>query len=268
MLELKKAFGRFEFKVAVTIGLLFSMVCLIEGIKNSPFNIFPSSAFQTAMVYDGKIAELFSIFILPMLAVLPFVDSYYCERKYGVEICYLTRTTHARYLLTKAAVVFVSSFIAVILPYLVNQILCIIAFPLERSRDIVFANPYQQTLLIELKNAPSPVLLMNQPGMRNILHAMFAGLYGASIGVFGFSLSLFIRKSRVFANLLPIAISYVWIFFTHKVLGNNFIPVMGIGLGLNQKVDTMLPMISVVFLGYLACLFGILVKSRYKRDVL
>ena len=218
------------------------------------------------MVYEGKIAELFSLIILPIMAVLPYADSYYCEKKYHVDICCLTRATRIRYFFSKALAVFMTSFMVIFIPYILNQLYCLIAFPAERSRDIVFGTVYDRTWWFELRNTPSPELLMNNPGARNLLHILFAGCYGGSIGLLGFALSLFIQKSRVIVNILPVVICFAWTLIALRLLGNDYVPALGIKMGLNQQIQSYMPMITIVVITVISCPVGIIIK--FKKDLL
>lgn len=264
IIEFKKAFNRIETKTAITLGLMLAFLCLLESTWTAdPY--FSFSAFQAAMAYNGKIAELFSAILLPLIAVLPYTDSFYCEKKYGVHLFGLTRTGRIKYFFSKAIVVFTTSFLVIFIPYLFNQLYCMIAFPLERSRGIVSGTIYDKTWLFELKNTPSPELLMNYPAIRNLLHILFACFYGGSIGLLGFSLSLFLHKNRVITNVLPVALCFVWTLIAFTSLGNDYVPALGIGMGLNQPIQSYAPMITVVSFGYIACLVSILIKC--KRDL-
>jgi hypothetical protein len=257
LIEFRKAFNRIETKVAITLGLILSFLCLLESTRNiNP--CFPLSSFQSAMVYNGKIAELFSTILLPIIAVVPYTDCFYCEKKYGVNIFGLLRTGQIRYFFSKAIVVSVISFLVILIPYLSNQIYCIMAFQLENLSFIISGTVYDKKVLL-------PELSLNYPAIRNLLHVLFACFYGSGIGLLGFSISLFIYKNRVFANILPVAVCFAWIFFAFALLGNDYVPPLGIIMELNQPIQSYIPMITVVSFCYAICIVSIFIKC--KRDL-
>lgn len=262
--EFKIAFDRIETKIAITLGLVLAFLCMLDSIRSTD-PLFPFSAFQSAMAYNGKVAELFSAILLPIVAVLPYTDSFYCEKKYGVYLFCLTRIGRIKYFFFKAIVVFTISFLIILIPYLFNQMYCMIAFPFEHVRDIVSGTIYDNTWLPELIITPSPELLLNHPVIRNLQHILFACFYGSSIGLLGFSLSLFINKNRVITNVLPVALCFVWTLFAFLSLGNDYVPALGIGIGLNQPIQSYTPMIIVVGFGYLTCIVSVFIKC--KKDV-
>ena len=265
--ELKKAFSRIETKIAVALALLFAFIGLLD-IMSDIRGIFFLSGAQASMAYQGKWAEFFATFILPVIAVMPYSDCYYCERKYGVHIAAATRSGLKNYFYTKALAVIILSASIAALTYIFNQLLCLIAFPAERTRGVIFRAIYENPLAREFYVVPDKLLSMNHPFFRNALHALFACYYGAGVGLFGYSVSLFFQKNRVITNLIPVAVCYIWTFVA-TVIGDDYIPALGIEIGsLNQKINSYLPLALIILALYASSLLLIHIKTGFKRDLL
>lgn len=108
------------------------------------------SAFQASMIYGGSVGEIFSFVLLNALVVLPYVDSYYNEKFWRIQSCILTRQNRMQYLWEKAVVIIISAFLIVLIPYMLNQLYCLIAYPIEQTKTFLYGNIYDNNITQEI----------------------------------------------------------------------------------------------------------------------
>lgn len=85
----------------------------------------------------GSMYFAFSL-LFPLIAALPFADSFYEERKRSTTDFCLSRISNNSYYFSKLIAVFISGFIIIAVPLLINTILNFVAFPLDSS--IIYTN--------------------------------------------------------------------------------------------------------------------------------
>jgi hypothetical protein len=107
-----------------------------------------------------------------------------------------------------------------------NQILCLIAFPLKETVSIYTGSVYHSNLLFEdLKVMMFPKLYMNAPLLNNFAHIVLAGVYGAASALLTFSISLYIRRNYIF-NISVITVFMVLLSsLLHALQADDAIPV-------------------------------------------
>ena len=268
-IELKKLFDRIETYIVITICLLAAALSLLASNASYPIsaaNVL--SSYQAAMIYGGGFSEMFSAIMLPACAVLPFVDSYFMEKRHGSLACSLTRQSRARYIGNKASVVFFSSVSVVLAAYLINHLLCFIAYPSSETRTFLGGNIYNTPVGQEVLHTPNRLLYMNNHLLLNLLHIGYACYYAGSIALFGYCLSLYIFKNKAVANLLPIAIALIWTFVGFYVFGVDYAPTYGILSSPTYSVSSLLPSIIMMTSVCVASIVGILLRCYHFKDEL
>ena len=268
-IELKKLFDRIETYIVITICLLAAALSLLASNASYPIsaaNVL--SSYQAAMIYGGGFSEMFSGIIMPACAVLPFVDSYFMEKRHGSLACSLTRQSRAKHIGNKALVVFFSSISVVFIAYFVNQMLCFIAYPSAETRGFIAGNIYNNPVWQEVMHTPNPSLYMNNKLFLNFTHIGYACLYAGAIALLGYSLSLYIYKNKAVANLLPIAIPLIWTFVGFYVFGVDYAPTYGILSSPTYSVSSLLPSIIMMASVCVASIVGILLRCYHFKDEL
>ncbi len=156
--------------------------------------------------------------LLPLIVVLPFADSYFCEKKKNMLPVLLTRyKTAAGYYFSKGTAVFISAALVVFVPFLLNMLLNLTAFPLTSIADYTNLSTDQTMYYVEGKLAAIlfPRLLILHPYFYNFLFCIAISLFSGLIGVTAYTLSYFVRRNRIWVlasvfilnNLLEIASS-------------------------------------------------------------
>lgn len=124
-------FKRIEFKIAFTIMLLYSLFSFLINYMNCIGNdYFICKDFSSNFCF---ISDSFSwgifITILPFVIVLPFATSYLRERNDNTINLIISRACVKDYFLSKVIVTFSGTCIIILIPCIINAILCSIFFP-------------------------------------------------------------------------------------------------------------------------------------------
>jgi hypothetical protein len=272
LIEMRKAFSRVEVYVILLLGAVVAVVGLFDVIFAN-FNIrsdrYPS-AYQAALVMGGSVSELFAVFLLPVFAVVPYSDSYFVEQHSGIEIASVIRAGRVKYTVCKACVVLFTAVGAIFFTYFVNQLLCLIAFPTERVLNVMrgSGDVYGNFVFIEAATNPSIVPSLNHPLLRNLLHTLYACYYGGAIALVSYAITLYYRKNRATAIVVPIAFTYLMIFGGNMLFGISAILPLGIIFGINYRIASFAPMIAAIAVLYAISIFAILYKCFRVKDVL
>ena len=270
--EYRKAFSRPDIYIVILVGFGVAILGLIEMSSGSSFTLRIDeyfSAYQATLALGGNIAELFAIFLLPLFAILPYADSYFVEKRSGVHIVSLARQGRFGYFMGKAFAVWVLAVIAILTPYILNQLFCMIAFPTKRVLDMNASdNIYCSDVSQEMATNPSMLLFLNHPLLRNMLHILYACYYGGGIALFAYALTLYIHKNRALALLLPLAIVYASIMVGNSLFGFNGILPLGIVFGTNYRILSFQPMLAAIAALYAGSIAAILFKCFGAKDIL
>lgn len=269
-IEFRKLFNRLEFYILFTIGLILAFLSLVDKTMANPFSSFANapSAFQAAMIYGGSFSEFFSVIFLPVLAVLPYVDQYYSEKYWGVLACEITRQSRTEFFLKKATVVWITSVVSIFAIYVLNQIYCLIAYPVTQTRTYLTGSIYDQYLNTEILHTPTPGLYMNSPFLLNIAHIFFACFYGGAVALSGFALSLYICINKAITNLLPVGIFLIYTFIGLSLFGATFAPALAIIASPVYTITSLLPSIIFVCAVYIVSILAVILKSSRFRDII
>lgn len=138
--------------------------------------------------------------LLPLIVTLPFADSYFCEKKKNMLPVLLTKyKTSADYYFSKGAAVFVSAALVVFVPFLLNMLLNLIAFPITSIADgtnlstdcaMYYVEPYVTSALF-------PRLLVLHPYLYNFLFCIAISGFSGLLGVTAYILSYFVKRNRI-----------------------------------------------------------------------
>lgn len=269
-LELKKLFDRYEIYIMITLGLLMAFLSLLDVANSRTYSSVTDapSSFQAAMIYGGSAGEIFSFVLLNALVVLPYVDSYYSEQFWRVQSCILTRQNRVQYLWEKATAIIVSAILVVGTPYLLNQLYCFIAYPLEQTRTYLGGSIYDNNIAQEILHTPTQKLYMSHPFLLNLLHIGYACLYGVAIAMAGYALSLFIHKNKAITNLLPIAVPLIFTFVGMNLFGPNYAPALAIIVKPAYSLTSLTPALIIICSIYFLCFAAIVLRSKYIKDEL
>lgn len=203
--QLKSAFYSKNFLIVSLISILFGVVCFFikcfECYGTDIINI-PSAYqqfFTNARSNDSFVAIL-SI-VSPFLICAAFSDSYVTEsNNLFAPIC-IIREGKNKYFFSKLITVFICGAFVMVIPQLINMILCVITFPFESSYmytwDLWQADIYTVDIANDwflFKN-----LYILSPYVYFLVFILISGILSGIIAVISFEISFFV-KNRIFVT--------------------------------------------------------------------
>ena len=127
------------------------------------------------------------LFLLPLLSVLPFAYSFYGDMSDGMINVLCTRISKKVYMKCKYIVTFVSGMIAVIIPWLINYMLCLLVMP--------SINPQVASLADHIHaNDSYAWLYYHHNNIYIILSIIILGLYAGVLAVSALYASFYANK--------------------------------------------------------------------------
>lgn len=170
-IELRRAFHGRLFFVSLTVGLV---ICLaqffavpLQAVQylnlQASHGMLPNSVFSR---WIGGFTDYFQVAyfaMLPVLAVLPYGDTFYADRRSGYARQYYMRMRRGRFLTAKYAASFLSAGVAVTAPLILNFLLTMtvlpsiipvrptlffpISLPKSFLTELFYSNPYGYVLV-------------------------------------------------------------------------------------------------------------------------
>ena len=224
-LLLKQEFAKLLKRNEPYVVLLLSALLAVLSVVNQYYadmggyqhyvNI--NSAVQQAAIYNSMVGQFLIFCLLPLFVSLPFADTCYLESKNNLLPIVVTRTNYAAYLKAKLIVVAISAFVAAILPFVFDQLLCLMTFSSPNTAEAAFGPLFDKGLFGAQRNHLFQSLGTNYPLLNNFVHILFVGVFGALLGIFTFVLTLYIRKNRIVALCTTTVVSMAWFFILEIV---------------------------------------------------
>ncbi|OAB36713.1 hypothetical protein PMSD_10330 [Paenibacillus macquariensis subsp. defensor] len=143
-----------------------------------------------------KIILSIELMLLPLLAPIIYSDSLRNDIHSGVYKNMLTRTSIRSYVWAKSIVIFIITFFTLFIPLLLNQLLCLIAFP-KVGYDNRFAfPPYDIGVQNYDSQAIFDLLRLHNPLLYNLTFMLLISLTGSLFALFAYGVFLLFNKSR------------------------------------------------------------------------
>ena len=201
--QLELMLKRKGFVLSLSFGVIFSaVVYIIDCIM-----FFGEATFQVRAakymylgsdLIDAVIFEIYNS-LFPILAVLPFADTFFEEREQKtVEFC-ITRQSNNSYYFSKMLAVFISGFLIAVIPLLINYLLNFISFPLNSMIDATNFSKIQSGIYSSaIDTALFPEIFAKNIYLYNLIYLAVTSVTSGMIAVVVYQLSFFYKKSRVF----------------------------------------------------------------------
>lgn len=178
----------------VTLGFIFNCISYfgsdIVAVPTANYFILINRG-------GGMFFHIFS-FTFPLFAALGFSDSFFIERKRHItDICLMRRSVNSYYF-SKLSAVFISGLVIMLIPLLINFIMCLIAFS-----DFLTAAGlnYSALNLSAYKNEEASVifqsLFVKHPYLRSLLSLALVSLTGGLVATITYQFSFFYNRSRI-----------------------------------------------------------------------
>lgn len=141
LFECKRGFGTRGFLISCLIGCLISILDYLFFCKIFWTELSDKIVSQMWIGLDFQLAfnQLYYI-LLPILASLPFAGSYYQDLKTGYVKNLCIKMSRREYFLAKSIAAFLTAQIAVMLPLLLNLMLCMGTVPMRLPEKLTFLN--------------------------------------------------------------------------------------------------------------------------------
>lgn len=290
-LQFKRLLDSKMFLFTLTLVTILSFVCIVKIILSfqgdDVVNHLPAWAdwgyFGFATIAGNNSSEigntedfltqiqLYQLLLLPFVACLPFTSTFYDDSKKGIINSLIVKSGRKNYYISISVVVFVSAFVVVILPYILEQIvLCILCqgAPQQNAMLSPAADDYKYWIQYwNIKEWMMP-LKMNHPYLYNILYMCIPAFTGAVFAELNYALSLYFHRNRFLILTLPAIL--LWIippYIGDVFLAHKGIPYIQWNLALLP--DYPLSYIgTLILLLFIPAILLIINRIRLKRDVL
>lgn len=213
--EMRRAFESRTTKAALIIGMLISIFHifhnfgpLIESMKHLEYFLnrgvtYPIQVFDEWICGNTYNLEGFLYFmILPIIAVLPYGDSYYNDLNSGFLINIYARCKRSDYLVAKYIAVFVSAGTVFVIPLILNMAAASTLLPSLRPQNI--AGTFINTSVIWY------TIYENHPYIYVLLYLVIDFIFAGLIACLALTISFYTEK-RLIVLISPFII-YVFIY--------------------------------------------------------
>lgn len=198
-----------EFKLAFSFTFCWALYCYWYEVKQQTGTDLMVYWDATQFYCGSNLHPLwyYFTFLFPILVVLPYATSYIVERANGTSILLISKMGVQRYILSKVIVCFIGGFLIIMLPFLINYILCQVTFP--HTNNIMGAyygtEGYDGMLTgtyyaIHVQNIQLPFLklYLNYPHLYYIWYIVLLSTLSGVFGVILLCFSFLIRRGRIF----------------------------------------------------------------------
>ncbi|WP_307274270.1 ABC transporter permease [Peribacillus sp. V2I11] len=205
--EFKRCFMRNEFYLVFFFMLLLSIGAFIgEAIQFYGRELsFVRSSNESSIIQGVYSSSLRStlLFLLPLISAIVYADSFHEDYHTGAYKAIVTKVNKNKYLLSKAIVTFLSTFIIILLSLSINQILSMIAFPVEAFNNIYSLPPYDIGVQNYNPNALFDVLRLQTPLLYNFQYILIISFYSGLLGLINFGIYfVYLNKHKIFGAMV------------------------------------------------------------------
>jgi len=226
--EIKTMINRKAFCISFVAVLLFSFASFVIAVLNNWgaewSNVFSADDQFVGNAFSG-LWEFFG-YVFAFMIVLPHAMSYLGDIESGAYSLAVVRAGKLRYFLSKLAATFVGNFLIIALPFLINLLLCHLAFSGKPNFSFgEYGMPnYFRTLMgtnfilpLEQSQIPFLHIFLISPTLYSLLYTAIISCVSGLLGVFVLCLSFFVRKRALL--FIPV---YLLILFSSVVTEYNY----------------------------------------------
>ena len=230
--ELSRAFSTLGFKLAMLIGALVAISHFVMNVIPIALQLKNYLELNKPMMYPGWLYSLwiggnsytvgsFLFFlILPLLAALPFADSFYFDAAEGYITEIFTRIHRFGYFVGKYIAVFLSGAVSVLFPLVLNFLLSCSVLPALKTESTAFRS-------LITANASMGELYYKMPIAYLLIYVLIIFVMSGLFAVFALSASYFCNYQ--FLSLISPFLLYLFLIAFFGFLGledwqpNNFL---------------------------------------------
>lgn len=206
LLKRKEFIFSFLFMLTISLGLFLYDCFLQYGADVGEF-------LSADKLYIGRSCDnplyLILELILPLVIVLPFSDMALYEKNANMHPVIFARGKQRSYFLSQLFISGISAWLVIFIPFFVNFILCLIAFPLHSVNNTVYGtfaidNGYYGTWL---KNEPFQGLFAVNVYFHSLFYLLLLSLFSALCAMVVYCLSYFLRGNKIFLTFFAFLIN-------------------------------------------------------------
>lgn len=227
------------------------------------------SAERHMMLYGTGVGNVTTACIVPVLAALPYALSYAYDRRNHLDCILLCRCGASAYFFGRALIVALIGFSVACLPFLLNLVYCLVAYPLKHFESASIGVVYGQLgYAWETGNALFKTLYFNDPVLDTLAHIALTGLFGMTMALCTYSVSFFSKRNAIVPLVMPLVFSLAASLVLARVglmrwIIQNYLPTIVFFRG-----PTITAVIAIFGGTLLLNIAAIGIKARAFRDVL
>lgn len=270
--EISKCVKRTEFKIAVIAifsAIFLDYIILCKGYYGSTLSKVMSASDGTILTNLVKtpLSPIIGI-LLPLTASIVYSDSYLEERKWGLSNFINTRVDKKKYILTKAITIAIVSFLIIFIPLVLNEILAIIAFPIQGHNT--FGLPDYKKLSYIDSGIVLSRFQVYYPYTNILIFIIIRSLFAASFALISFGVSFFNKVNKYLVILSSMIINIL--FMTVTDILSRIIPNEVISRAIGTNILWTNGYGSFIWLLFILCAYFVLsfllIKKGMKNEIL
>jgi hypothetical protein len=200
LLELKNCLYRKEFQFMFALVMLLSMsgfLFICYWYYKDDYMII-RSAYEVCLIQGASTHGLLTAIcvLLPLFAAIIYADSYFSDAQSGVYKSILTRTNSRNYVWAKALVTFSVTFFTFFTPLLLEQVLCLLTFPVQGMDSKWAMPPYDIGVQNYTSNFIFDLLRLQSPLLFNLLYIFFISLTASLVAIFAYAVYFVVKKGK------------------------------------------------------------------------
>ena len=198
---------KFEFKHCLEskkfkIIILFCTILSIGAFLVNSFYYYGGKLTEIRSATDVNIINgtkcgairMILILILPLISLSFYSDSFLVDYNTGMYKNIVSRISKDKYIFNKVVVISTISFATILYMFVLNELLCIIAFPINGIANS-FGNPSFKKSYIS--DSFLALIKLNNPYMYDFIMIFIYSIISSLHAILSFSISLFFKHKRV-----------------------------------------------------------------------
>ncbi len=206
-LEISNCINSFKFKIMFSVLILINIINFLMTC-NKYFGITSNSVPVGYLmgILRGTTARSILFFFLvtmPLIVCFIYSDSYYTDRKSGIDISIFMRGGRRNYIISKLIVIGIISFVCVFFALFINEFLTFITFnnkgsSMQGANIYEYENRYSDQEFLSSLEVYKPILY-------KLILIFINSLYASLVAIFAYGLSL-ISKARGISIIAAVSI--------------------------------------------------------------
>jgi MFS family permease len=200
---------QFVFSFVLAIALISYLMNALSLI-GANYSLSYSWHYQYAGNTNSNVWNMMSI-LYPFIIVFPFGFSFIQDMRTGLFDYYVARAGRKKYFMSKMVVSFVGGALLILIPFLVNLLLCYMTFPHTYYSPLGYAQQISGEYVVRetvFAAKPFASLFVNSLLLYNLLYLAMFSLFSGLVAAMAMAFSFFIRRRRILL-FIPLLIIFI-----------------------------------------------------------